>query len=55
MQTFLMSITGTFKNDTMLRQVTEAVQINGMDANERMNTRAEWNMTRIPRNVITTA
>ena len=54
-QTFLMSVTGTFKNDPMLRQVTEAVQINNMDANERMNDKAEWNMTRIPRTVITSS
>ena len=55
MQTFLMSVTGTFRNDPMLRQVTEAVQINNMDVNLRMNDRAEWNMTRVPRTVITTA
>ena len=54
-QTFLMSVTGTFRNDAMLRQVTEAVQINNMSADERMNDRAEWNMTRIPRTVITTS
>ena len=55
MQTFLMSVTGTYRNDAMLRQVTEAVQINNMDVDRRMNDRAEWNMTRIPRTVITTA
>ena len=54
-QAFLMSVTGTFRNDAMLRQVTEAVQINNMDENKRMNDRAEWNMTSIPRTVITTA
>ena len=31
MQSFEMAITGTFKNDAMLRQITEAVQINGGD------------------------
>ena len=51
-QTFLMSVTGTYRNDAMLRQITEAVQINNMDADRRMNDRAEWNMTRIPRSVI---
>ena len=50
-----MSVTGTFKNDSMLRQITEAVQINNMEVGTRMNDRAEWNMTRIPRSVITTA
>ena len=53
-QTFLMCVTGTFRNDAMLRQITEAVQINNMDVNVRMNDRAEWNMTRIPRTVVTT-
>ena len=54
-QTFFMSVTGTFRNDAMLRQITEAVQINNMEEGERMNDRAEWNMTRIPQTVITTA
>ena len=53
-QTFLMSVTGTYRNDPMLRQITEAVQINNMNVSERMNDRAEWNMTRIPRTVIST-
>ena len=54
-QTFLMSVTGTFRNDAMLRQITEAVQINNMEVSTRMNDRAEWNMTRIPRTIITTS
>ena len=54
MQTFLMSVTGSYMNDAMLRQVTEAVQIKNTDVGMRMNDRAEWNMTRIPRSVITT-
>ena len=53
-QSFLMSVTGTYRNDAMLRQIAEAVQINNLDTNRRMNDRAEWNMTRIPRTVITT-
>ena len=36
-----MSVTGTYKNDAMLRQITEAVQINNMEVGERMNDRAE--------------
>ena len=52
-QVFSMSVTGSFRNDAMLRQITEAVQINNMEEErERMNDRAEWNMTRIPRTVI---
>ena len=52
MQTFRMSITGTYKNDAMLRQIAEAVQINNTDISVLMNDRAEWNMTRVPRTII---
>ena len=48
-QTFSMKITGTYRNDSMLRQITEAVQIDNTDKNALMNTRAEWNRTRVPR------
>ena len=48
-----MKITGTFRNDPMLRQITEAVQIENEDPRKLMNTRAEWNMTRVPRARIT--
>ena len=53
-QAFLMSVTGTYRNNTMLRQITEAVQISNMNPNDRMNDRSEWNMTHVPRTVITT-
>ena len=53
MQAFTMSVTGSYKNDTMIRQITEAVQINNTDPDSLMNDRAEWNMTRVPRTVIT--
>ena len=49
MQDFRMTVTGTFRNDAMLRQITEAVQIENVGAGELMNTRSEWNMTRVPR------
>ena len=52
MQEFEMSITGSYRNDAMLRQITEAVQINSTNTDVLMNDRAEWNMTRIPRTVI---
>ena len=55
MQSFQMSVTGTYRNDAMLRQIAEAVQINNTDIGSIMNDRAEWNMTRIPRTVISTA
>ena len=53
LQEFQMNVTGTFRNDAMLRQITEAVQIKNIEARELMNTRAEWNMTRVPRTIIT--
>ena len=54
-ETFSMKVTGTLKDDAMLRQITEAVQIENADTNTLINTRAEWNMTRVPRmNIQTT-
>ena len=52
MQDFKMRVTGTFKNDAMLRQISEAVQIENTDQQRLMNTRAEWNMSRVPRATI---
>ena len=48
-QEFQMNVTGTFRNDAMLRQITEAVQIDNVEPGRLLNTRAEWNMTRVPR------
>ena len=49
LQEFQMKVTGTFKNDAMLRQITEAVKIDNLNPTKLMKTRAEWNMTRVPR------
>ena len=54
MQDFRMSITGSYRNDAMLRQIAEAVQIENAEAGTLMNDRAEWNMTPVPRSTITT-
>ena len=54
LQTFQMSITGSYRNDAMLRQITEAVQIENTATGTLMNDRAEWNMTRVPRVTIST-
>ena len=43
-----MSVTGTYKNDAMLRQITEAVQIENTATGTLLNDRAEWNMTHVP-------
>ena len=51
-QRFEMTVTGSYRNDTMIRQITEAVQIERTDTNTLMNDRAEWNMTSLPRTVI---
>ena len=53
LQEFQMNVTGTFKDDAMLRQIMEAVQIENVEPAKLMNTRAEWNMTRVPRATIT--
>ena len=53
LQRFEMSVTGSFRNDAMLRQISEAVQIENTTAGTLMNDRAEWNMTRVPRATIT--
>ena len=52
MQEFKMRVTGTFRNDAMLRQITEAVQIDNVEPNRLMNNRTEWNITRVPRALI---
>ena len=44
-----MSVPGSFRNDAMLREIAEAVQINNMEG--KNEDRAEWNMTRILRTV----
>ena len=49
-----MSVTGSFRNDAMLRQIAEAVQIENAETGTLMNDRAEWNMTPVPRSTITT-
>ena len=52
MQNFSMSITGSFRNDPMLRQISEAIQIESTPPELLMNTRSEWNMTRVPRAIV---
>ena len=52
-QDFQMFVTGSYKNDAMLRQIAEAVQIENSDAGSLMNDRSEWNMTPVPRSTIT--
>ena len=48
-----MNVTGTFRDDAMLRQVTESVIINKIDEKKLINSKNECNYIRIPRSVIT--
>ena len=45
---FVMNGTGTFHNDAMLRQITEAVMINKVLENDLINSKSEWNYACIP-------
>ena len=53
-QRFQMSVSGSYRDDAMLRQIAEAVQIENSDTGSLMNDQAEWNMTPVPRSTITT-
>ena len=53
-QRFQMSVSGSYRDDAMLRQIAEAVQIENSDTGSLMNDRAEWNMTPVPQSTITT-
>ena len=48
-QQFTMHIDRMFRKDAMLRQITEAIQINDTEERRRMNSRAEWHQPRVPR------
>ena len=52
-QPFTMNITKSFKDDAMMRQIMEAININHTPAENIMNTRTEWNMPRVPHARIT--
>ena len=48
MEGFQMNVTGTFRNNAMLRQITETVKIDNVEPARLLNTRAEWNTTSVP-------
>ena len=50
---FAMNVTGIFRDDAMLRQITESVLINKVDEIKLINSKSEWNYVRIPRAVVT--
>ena len=47
-QEFKMNVKGSYRNDPMLRQISEAVAIKNTNTEHLMNTRCEWNMTYVP-------
>ena len=50
---FTMNVTGIFRDDAMLRQISESVQINRVPQDRLINTRNKWSYVRIPRAVVT--
>ena len=49
---FQYDVVKSFKNDAMLRQISESVTINRVPLNQTMNEKSEWNQPRVPRAVI---
>ena len=52
MQKFEMSVTSSYSNNTMLRQISEGVQIDQVLEGSLMNSKKEWNYFRIPHTVV---
>ena len=48
-----MNVTEVFRDDAMLRQITESVLINKVEEGKLINSKREWNYVRIPRAVVT--
>ena len=46
---FVMNVTGTFHNDALLRQITEAAMISKVLETDLINSKSEWNYAHIPR------
>ena len=40
---FVMNVTGIFRDDAMLRQITESVLINKVEEGKLINSKSEWN------------
>ena len=50
---FVMNVTGFFRDDTMLGKITESVLLNKVDEVKLINSKSEWNYVRIRRVVVT--
>ena len=51
---YKMTVTGKYRRDAMKRQIAESVAIENTAAERLINTRSEWNKTKVPRAKITT-
>ena len=47
-----MSVTGNYRRDAMLRQVSEAVALGNAKVETIINTKKEWNYVQLPRVVV---
>ena len=52
MQKFEMNLTGSYSNNTMLKQISEDVWIDQVPEGSLMNSKDKWNYFRIPRAVV---
>ena len=52
MQKFEMSVTGSYSNDAMLRQISEGVRIDQLPEGSLMISKNESNYFRVPRTVV---
>ena len=50
---FVMNVTGFFRDDTMLGKITESVLINKVEEGKLINSKSKWNYVRIRRVVVT--
>ena len=51
-QLFNMKVTGSYRNDSMTRQIAEAVRMKNVPPERLMNNKTEWNYFKIPRVVV---
>ena len=47
-----MSVTGSYSNDAMLRQIFEGARIDKVPKGSLINSKNEWNSFRVPRAIV---
>ena len=52
MQKFKMSVTGSYSNDAMLRQIFEGVRIDKVSKGSLINSKNGWYYFRVPRAIV---